>query len=67
MKPINITIMDKHLIKKIEKYLKLAFTTNICDGELNLEKMQLNRLEKNMEDYALWIEYRDQMELQNIS
>jgi hypothetical protein len=35
--------------------------------ELDLEKMQLSKLENIMEDYALWKEYIDQMELQRLS
>jgi hypothetical protein len=41
--------------------------TKICDGELDLEKMELSKLEKILEDCALWKEYRNRMELQRLS
>jgi hypothetical protein len=59
--------MDKEYIKKTEHSIKLKVTTKICDGELDLEKMQLNRLDVILKDYKLWKEYRDTMELQKNS
>jgi transposase len=67
MKPMKLITLAKRFIKNIEQELKLEVTTKICDGELDLEKMQLRKLEKIMEDYALWKEYRDQMESQRVS
>ena len=62
MNPMKIITLDKSFIKNIEQELKLEVTTRICDGELDLEKMKLRKLEKIMEDYVLWKEHRDQIE-----
>ena len=62
MNPMKIITLDKSFIKNIEQELKLEVTTKICDGELDLEKMKLIKMEKIMEEYALWNEYKDQME-----
>jgi hypothetical protein len=67
MNPIRLIKLAHNFIKKTENELKLEVTTKICDGELDLEKMQLSNLEKIMEDYALWKEYKDQMESQRVS
>jgi hypothetical protein len=56
--------MTRNFIKKTTLELKLEVSTKICDGELDLEKMQLDKLEEIMKDYSLWREYRDQMEAQ---
>jgi hypothetical protein len=52
--PIKSDHNDQDFIKRTEKQLKLEVTTKICDGEQDLEKMQLIKIEKIMEDYALW-------------
>jgi hypothetical protein len=67
MEPTRLIILDKYFIKKTEQGLKLEVTTNICDSELDLEKMQLSGLETILKDYELWKEYRDKMELHKIS
>jgi hypothetical protein len=59
--------LTQNFIKKTEQELKLEVSTKICDGELDLEKMQLSKLEEIMKDYALWKEYWDHMEAQRIS
>jgi hypothetical protein len=67
MKPIKLITLAKNFIKNTKQDLKLEVTTKICDGELDLEKMQLCKLENIMEDYVLWKEYKDQMESQRLS
>jgi hypothetical protein len=67
MKPMRLITLEKCFIKRIERGLNLEVTTNICDGELNLKNMQLNKLETILEYYTSWKEYIDKMELQKIS
>jgi hypothetical protein len=67
MKPTRLITLAKEFIKNTEKGLKLEVTTKICDGEMDLEKMQLSRLETILKDYELWKEYRDKMELHKVS
>jgi hypothetical protein len=42
-------------------------TTKIYGGDMDLENMQLGRLKTILKYYALWKEYRDEMELQKLS
>jgi hypothetical protein len=44
--------------------LKQEVSTKVCDGELDIEKMQSEKLKKIMDNYSLWKEYRDQMQMQ---
>jgi hypothetical protein len=37
-------------------------TTQICDSEIDLEKMQVSRVDAILKDYELWKEYRDKMQ-----
>jgi hypothetical protein len=55
--------LAKLFIKNTKKELNLEVTTKICEDELDIEKMQLSKLKKIMEDYALWKKYIDKMEL----
>jgi hypothetical protein len=41
-------------IRKTEQGLKMEVTTKICDGEIDLEKMHLSKLETFLKDYELW-------------
>jgi hypothetical protein len=54
MKLVRIITLAQNFIKKIEEELNLEVTTKICDGELDLEKIQVRKLEKVMEDYVIW-------------
>jgi hypothetical protein len=47
--------------------LKQEVSTKVCDGELDVEKMQSGKLENIMKDYSLWKEYQDQMQKQKSS
>jgi hypothetical protein len=67
MKLMNLITLSKSFIKKTEQELNLEVTTKICVGELDLEKIQLGKMEKIMEDYVLWKEYIDQKESQRVS
>lgn len=44
-------------MKKIEKEIKRELVMKLCDGELQLEKMQLNKLEEVRKNYELWTTY----------
>jgi hypothetical protein len=65
--PIRIVTLAHNFINNIEKELKIEVTTKIFDGKLDLEKMQLSKLENIMENYALWNKYKDKMESQRVS
>lgn len=44
-------------MKKIEKEIKRELVMKLCDGELQLEKMQLNKLDEVRKNYELWTTY----------
>jgi len=67
MKQTRLITLAKECIQNTEQSLKIEVTTKICDGELDLEKMQLSRLETILKYYELWKEYRDKMELHKVS
>jgi hypothetical protein len=54
--------MTRNFIKRVAQELRLEVSTKVCDGELDLEKMQSSRIEEIMKEHALWKQYRDQME-----
>jgi hypothetical protein len=41
----------------------MEVTTQICDSEIDMEKMQLSKVDVILKDYELWKEYRDNMQL----
>jgi hypothetical protein len=67
VKPTRLVTMAKDYIRNTEQSIKLEVAAKICDGELDLEKMQLNRLDVILKYYNLWKDYRDNMELQKTS
>jgi hypothetical protein len=45
-----------------EEALKIEVVAPICDNEIELEKMQVSRMETILEDFKLWKNFRDQMQ-----
>jgi hypothetical protein len=67
MKPTTLITLARDFIQKTKQSLKMEVTTNICDSEIDLEKMQLSRVDVILKDYELWKEYRDNMQLSKTS
>jgi len=67
MKPSRLVTLSKEFIKNTKKGFKMEVKSKICDGDMDLENMQLSRLETILKDYELWKVYRDKMELHKVS
>jgi hypothetical protein len=63
IKPNQLILSTKHFIQQTKEALKTEVVTPICDGEIELEKMQLNRIEAILEDFKLWKDFRDKMQM----
>jgi hypothetical protein len=56
---IKLNTLAKNYVKKIEQEIKRDVVTKLCDGELQLEKMKLGRLEEVHKDFKLCTTYME--------
>jgi hypothetical protein len=57
LKPTKFISMNQDFVKCTTWELKQEFSIKVCDGELEVEKMQSGKLENNMIYYSIWKEY----------
>jgi hypothetical protein len=62
MKPTRLITLTKYYLKRIQQDIKLEIASRICDGELQVEKMQLSRIDVVLKKFELWKAYRDNIE-----
>jgi hypothetical protein len=53
LRPVKLITMAREFIKSTTQELKQEVSTKVCDGELDVEKMQSKKLQKSMDDYSL--------------
>jgi hypothetical protein len=57
--PINLNTWAKDYVKKIEQEIKRDVVTKLCDGEMQLKNMKLDRLEEVHKKFKLWTTYME--------
>jgi len=57
--PIKINTLAKDYVKKIKQEIKRDVVTKLCDGEMQLENMKLDRLEEVHKKFKLWTTYME--------
>jgi hypothetical protein len=60
--PIKLISLAKDFMQQTEQSLKIEVTNPICDSEIDLENMQMGRIDVILKDFKLWKEYRDKMQ-----
>jgi hypothetical protein len=54
VKPNQLILLIENFIQQTKEVLKEKSIHSICDGELEIENIQLNIVEVILEDFKLW-------------
>jgi len=67
IKEIKLTTSTKVFLKRIQQDMKIEVATKICHGEIQAEKMKVNKVQDVLRNYELWKSYRDNLTSKNDS
>jgi len=63
MKPHQLIPLIEHFIQQTKEVIEKKVVTPICDSEIELENMEVRKMDTILEHFKLWRNFKDQMQM----